>query len=825
METAISYLNSAGESFTEFALPMLIQSSVLMAILLGLDLILRKRVRAIFRYGIWMLVLVKLVLPASLSLPTGLSYWFADAVPNITVEKMAPLDAPVTTEPTLTIHEADVPIESVTAPALLDESKPGSYTFDPAKATTSAIPLTWRAIAFLIWLTVVMTMALFLVQRLLFIKRLIAEADKAGGPLDDALAECSARLGIHRKIAIRLSPHAASPSVCGLLRPVILFPQGLLDRLDQQQVKSVLLHELAHIKRADPWISSIQAFLQIVYFYNPLLWLANAVIRRVREQAVDEMVLVAMGEEAEDYPATLLDVSKLIFGRSTLSLRLIGVVESKAALAKRIKFMLSRPLPKRADLGLSGLAAVVIAAAVLLPMAKARPQNQPGNRSARNDPQKDFGLLILEDRQADDTGWETARLYLMGSNGDIRGALSGLSLKKPIGTSHILTIDVKRKILWVAENMGSRLWKFDLSTGKRLDRFEEIWACALAVEPESGNVWALRRKGKGQIWIVSPGGTTLAKYDIPGEDIVYSPYDKSFWVVGREVYKISRGGKTVGRIGNVGYMATSVSVDKRNGDAWTVIMYHPQRPESKNELWAVGANLKVKHKIDLGELRPYCIEVDSDNGIVWVGCLGTTLRYDTNGKKLKTARWASGLSVATGSRANEAFVADADSVQQVIVDATGAVESHSLTRSLYDESVTYRWLMKVPFSGAKLQSSPKLAHLASARTLSAHKLMEFGRALWIYANDHRDELPSSVDQLRSYLSEAKHLWCVKNVEYLGKGKTTADDPGMVLAYDRTILEQGEGTNALFLDSHVEFVKASRLKQLGIKTGPRSKVQD
>jgi len=136
------------------------------------------------------------------------------------------------------------------------------------------------------------------------------------------------------------------------------------------QLKSVLLHELAHIKRGDLWVSFIQTILQIIYFYNPLLWLANAVIRQVREQAVDEMVMVALGEEAEDYPETLVNVFRLSFNRPALGLRLIGVVESKSSLRRRVKHMLHRPMPKRAKLGIVGLVVVMAIAAVLLPMAK-----------------------------------------------------------------------------------------------------------------------------------------------------------------------------------------------------------------------------------------------------------------------------------------------------------------------------------------------------------------------------------------------------------------------------------------------------------------------
>ena len=100
--------------------------------------------------------------------------------------------------------------------------------------------------------------------------------------------------------------------------------------------------------------------------------MANAIIRKVREQAVDEMVLVAMGSQAEDYPDTLLNVSKLTFRRPALSLRLIGVVESKSALKTRIKHIVTRPIPKSAKLGIVGLLAIAIAAAALLPMAKAK---------------------------------------------------------------------------------------------------------------------------------------------------------------------------------------------------------------------------------------------------------------------------------------------------------------------------------------------------------------------------------------------------------------------------------------------------------------------
>ncbi len=152
----------------------------------------------------------------------------------------------------------------------------------------------------------------------------------------------------------------------------------MLRQLRTPQLRSVLFHELAHVRRGDLWLSLLQTLLQIAYLYHPLLWWANARIRAIREQAVDETALAALGQEAEEYPRTLLSISKLAFGRPALSLRLLGVVESEKALTARIRHMVSRPFPKNARVGLRGLAALVVTALVLLPMARAAETDRRG---------------------------------------------------------------------------------------------------------------------------------------------------------------------------------------------------------------------------------------------------------------------------------------------------------------------------------------------------------------------------------------------------------------------------------------------------------------
>ena len=111
METVASYLNALGKSYADFALPMLIQSTILILLLLALDLALRKKVRAIVRYAIWMLILVKLILPPSFTAPTGLGYYLSADLPTITpnptlepsIQNATPQPTPLTnSQPTST---------------------------------------------------------------------------------------------------------------------------------------------------------------------------------------------------------------------------------------------------------------------------------------------------------------------------------------------------------------------------------------------------------------------------------------------------------------------------------------------------------------------------------------------------------------------------------------------------------------------------------------------------------------------------------------------------------------------------------------------------
>ena len=173
------------------------------------------------------------------------------------------------------------------------------------------------------------------------------------------------------KVQVKLTANSMSPAVCGLFRPAILIPQSLAENFSDEQLRAVLLHELIHLRRRDVWLNFVQALLQIFYWWHPLLWLANARIRRVREEAVDDAVMLALRDEAETYAPTLLEVAKLALNRPLASLGLVGILESRHALRQRIERLVDFRPPRSAGLTLVSLLGILAFTAVAVPMGGA----------------------------------------------------------------------------------------------------------------------------------------------------------------------------------------------------------------------------------------------------------------------------------------------------------------------------------------------------------------------------------------------------------------------------------------------------------------------
>ena len=176
------------------------------------------------------------------------------------------------------------------------------------------------------------------------------------------------KMKIDKELTLFLSEKMLIPFTSGFIKPMILFPVALLNRLSEEQVEAILLHEMAHIKRHDYLFNILQRIMEIVLFFNPMVWLLAKDIRREREFCCDDLV-IDYSANAGIYAHALLQIAEIKLNTLTLSLSASG--EGKYPLLKRIKRITAmknlNSNPKNHLFTLLGIAAVCLSIAWAVP--------------------------------------------------------------------------------------------------------------------------------------------------------------------------------------------------------------------------------------------------------------------------------------------------------------------------------------------------------------------------------------------------------------------------------------------------------------------------
>ncbi len=118
-------------------------------------------------------------------------------------------------------------------------------------------------------------------------------------PWPSRLRHLQERLGLRRLIPLLESTRVHSPIVIGWIKPVILFPPGIICGLPPAQVEALLAHELAHIVRHDVLVNLLQRVVETVLFYHPAVWWLSGVIRNEREVCCDELAAEVLSDRTE----------------------------------------------------------------------------------------------------------------------------------------------------------------------------------------------------------------------------------------------------------------------------------------------------------------------------------------------------------------------------------------------------------------------------------------------------------------------------------------------------------------------------------------------
>src|SRR5438477_230536 len=108
------------------------------------------------------------------------------------------------------------------------------------------------------------------------VRHRVRRAGDAPAEVAAAAARLAAALGIARPPAVKVATGIGSPMLWGWGRgAVVLFPQGLLDRLAPEARDTLLAHELAHFLRRDHWVRVLEFIATGLYWWHPAVWLAR----------------------------------------------------------------------------------------------------------------------------------------------------------------------------------------------------------------------------------------------------------------------------------------------------------------------------------------------------------------------------------------------------------------------------------------------------------------------------------------------------------------------------------------------------------------------
>lgn len=136
------------------------------------------------------------------------------------------------------------------------------------------------------------------------------DCETVGGEWEKRFNHLALHLGIDKPISFKNSCQVSSTCIIGHFKPVILLPVGLLTFLPSDQIEALVLHELAHIKRNDYLVNSVQCFVRLMYFFNPaVLWISSK-IDVERENACDDIAVEHCGNP-KLYARSLANISEL----------------------------------------------------------------------------------------------------------------------------------------------------------------------------------------------------------------------------------------------------------------------------------------------------------------------------------------------------------------------------------------------------------------------------------------------------------------------------------------------------------------------------------
>ena len=310
---------------------MLVAQTIQVTLLIAVVWIVTKafaRNRPHLAHALWILVLIKCLVPPLWSSPTSPFSWMSTQAHQPIKTQVVSLDSESAGIASLSVinKHSDVKEAESRLPAQnYNASNEISVSANPidlkdylGEATVNQIEtsefrpsvlVNWpQAICTLWMIGVVVGFATVLVRLGLFIRWIRRCEQVDCPPAEMALRELKSKLGVRRNVRLVVLNQSVGPAVLGVFQPTILLPVSVVVGMKQREIEPLLAHELVHIRRGDLFWAMVQALATSLFWFHPLVWIASRLVTLESERSCDEETVASLGCQPAVYAHGLLDV-------------------------------------------------------------------------------------------------------------------------------------------------------------------------------------------------------------------------------------------------------------------------------------------------------------------------------------------------------------------------------------------------------------------------------------------------------------------------------------------------------------------------------------
>lgn len=315
----------------EGVINIIITTSVTALVILGVRLVLKDKISPKFRFVLWAVLAVRLLVP--IYPQSGVSVF--NFLPMANMGEVSPVSPTQSTGisggsaalkdiPTTTTIPKGVPWQNTASQGSASEEVSDRVAQGSPKAASSA----WQDIIWKIWLSGFLVMLFYMLGIYcayhLKTRKYKKIQDTA---LISLLDRCKKQVGVNIDVTVRTG--GDTPFLKGIIKPEIILPKGYT----QQELKGVFIHELMHLKHRDTLWNVLSTLLLCIHWFNPVIWYCYFAFRRDMEILCDYRVLKVY-DNKKGYAALLL---KTALNKNKFLLATTAMHSGRRAITKRIK--------------------------------------------------------------------------------------------------------------------------------------------------------------------------------------------------------------------------------------------------------------------------------------------------------------------------------------------------------------------------------------------------------------------------------------------------------------------------------------------------------